>query len=119
LVGEDGRVGHAEVVIGNSRLMLADEYPEVDMLAPPSRRGSSTTFTLAVADCEATITRAVAAGATILRPVADQFYGHRQGTVLDPFGHQWSVSSPIPGFSESTYVANSNEAGFRVQRPGD
>jgi uncharacterized glyoxalase superfamily protein PhnB len=112
LVGDDGRVGHAELVIGNSRLMLADEYPDAGAISPRTRGGSSTSFTLTVADVDGVFARALALGATELRPVADQFYGHRQGTVRDPFGHQWSVSSPIAGFDDATYAANSSEAGF-------
>jgi PhnB protein len=117
LVGDDGRIGHAEIVIGNSRLMMADEHPEIDVLAPPSRGGTSTSFTLSVANCDAVVDAAMAAGATLLRPTQDQFYGHRQGTVVDPFGHQWSISSPIVGFDEDTYVANSKDAGYEVRRP--
>lgn len=117
MVGDDGRIGHAEIVIGNSRLMMADEHPEIDVLAPPSRGGTSTSFTLSVANCDAVVDAAMAAGATLLRPTQDQFYGHRQGTVVDPFGHQWSISSPIVGFDEDTYVANSKDAGYEVRRP--
>jgi PhnB protein len=117
MVGDDGKIGHAEIVIGNSRLMMADEYPEIGVLAPPSRGGTSTSFTMSVASCDAVIDAAIAAGATLLRPIQDQFYGHRQGTIVDPFGHHWSIGSPIVGFDEDTYVANSKEAGFEVRRP--
>lgn len=112
LVGDDGRVGHAELVLGNSRIMLADEYPEANAISPTTRGGTSTSFTVAVPDVDAVFARAVALGATELRPVADQFYGHRQGTLRDAWGHQWSISSPIVGFDDEQYAANSSEAGF-------
>ena len=112
LVGDDGRVGHAELILGNSRIMMADEYPEVNAISPTTRGGTSTSFTVEVPDVDAVFARAVELGATELRPVADQFYGHRQGTLRDPWGHQWSVSSPIVGFDDDQYAANSSEAGF-------
>jgi uncharacterized glyoxalase superfamily protein PhnB/predicted enzyme related to lactoylglutathione lyase len=116
LVGDDGRVGHAELVLGDSRIMLADEYPDVGAISPTTRGGSSTSFTLAVPDVDAVFARALSLGATEVRPVADQFYGHRQGTLRDPFGHQWSVSSPIAEFDDATYASNSHEAGFEWQQ---
>jgi uncharacterized glyoxalase superfamily protein PhnB/predicted enzyme related to lactoylglutathione lyase len=120
MVGDDGRIGHAEIVIGSSRIMLADEYPEAGVLSPTTRGGTSTNFTLAATDAtmlDAMFSRALALGATELRPVEDQFYGHRQGTLRDPFGHQWSISSPIDGFDDDRYQANSRDAGFDVVRP--
>jgi len=117
LVGDDGRIGHAEIVIGNSRLMMADEYPEAGAISPTTRGGTSTNFTLAVADVDSVFARAIAAGATEVRPIADQFYGHRQGTLRDAWGHQWSISSPIAGFTDEQYAADSGAAGFEWQ-PG-
>lgn len=116
LVGDDGRVGHAELVLGNSRIMLADEYPDVGAISPTARGGSSTSFTLAVPDVDAVFARALSLGATEVRPVADQFYGHRQGTLRDPFGHQWGVSSPIAGFDDDAYASSSRAAGFEWQQ---
>jgi len=116
LVGDDGRIGHAEIIIGNSRLMMADEYPEADAISPTTRGGTSTSFTLAVADVDAIFARAIAAGATEVRPIADQFYGHRQGTLRDAWGHQWSISSPIAGFTDEQYAANSSAGGFQWQQ---
>lgn len=115
LVGDDGRVGHAEVVIGNSRIMLADEYPEVGAVAPTTRGGTSTSFTVTVADADAVFARALELGATELRPVSDQFYGHRQGSLRDAWGHHWHISSPIAGFDDAQYAANSAEQGYTVQ----
>ncbi|MEQ1700931.1 MAG: VOC family protein, partial [Ilumatobacteraceae bacterium] len=117
LVGDDGRIGLAEIIIGNSRLMLADEYPDFGAIAPTTRGGTSTSFTLSLPNVDEVFPRAVALGATELRPVADQFYGHRQGTLRDPWGHQWNISSPIEGFGDDEeYAANAAEEGFRHER---
>jgi uncharacterized glyoxalase superfamily protein PhnB/predicted enzyme related to lactoylglutathione lyase len=116
LVGDDGRVGHAEIIIGSSRLMLADEYPEFGVLSPTSRGGSSTTFTVHVPDVDQAFARALQLGATELRPVEDQFYGARQGTLVDPFGHQWSLSMPIADYDPKQYESESAAAGFEVVR---
>ncbi|MGH3980800.1 MAG: VOC family protein [Pseudonocardiaceae bacterium] len=89
---DDGRVGHAELAIGDSVLMLADEFPEIGMLSPRTRGGPSQSLYLRVADVDATVRRAVEAGATLERAVADYDYG-RNGVVADPFGHRWIVSS--------------------------
>jgi len=117
LVGEDGRIGHAELVLGNSRIMLADEYPEANAISPTTRGGTSTSFTFAAPDVEAVFARALALGATEVRPVSDQFYGQRQGTLRDQWGHQWSISSPIADFDDAQYAASSSDAGFQWQ-PG-
>jgi uncharacterized glyoxalase superfamily protein PhnB/predicted enzyme related to lactoylglutathione lyase len=116
MVGDDGRVGHAEIVIGGSRLMMADEYPEIGALSPATRGGTSVNFTITVPDVDQVFARALQLGATELRPVEDQFYGHRQGTLADPFGHQWSLSTPIAGFTEQQYVEQSAAGGFEVVR---
>ena len=119
LVEADGRIGHAEIVIGTSRLALADEYPDYDAIAPTTRGGTSTRFTLSfpdVATLEAAFARAVELGATVVRPIADQFYGHRTGALLDPFGHQWNVGTPIPGFDDEQYREQSAEIGLDLQQ---
>jgi PhnB protein len=89
----DGKIGHAELRIGDSRVMLADEYAELDFLGPRSRGGSAVTLHLYVKDSDATVARAVAAGATIKRPLKDEFYGDRTGTIEDPFGHVWHIAT--------------------------
>jgi PhnB protein len=91
--GPDGKLGHAEIKIGDSRIMLADEYPEMNILSPQSRGGTTVSLYIYVSNADATVERAVAAGAKILRPVADQFYGDRTGTIEDPFGHMWHVGT--------------------------
>ena len=70
-----------------------------------------------VTDADAVVDRAVALGATLLRPVADQFYGRRAGTIRDPWGHQWSIGSPLPGFNDAQYAANAEGIGLRLERP--
>ncbi|HVE65374.1 MAG TPA: VOC family protein [Thermoanaerobaculia bacterium] len=88
-----GKVGHAELQIGDSRVMLADEFPEIGFLSPATVGGSPVMIHLYVEDVDTTANRAVAAGATVTRPVADQFYGDRGGQFQDPFGHKWYVST--------------------------
>jgi PhnB protein len=91
--GPDGKVGHAEISIGDSVIMLADEHPEVGARGPRAFGGSPVSLMLYVADVDATVKTAVAAGAKILRPVEDKFYGDRSGSIEDPFGHHWHVST--------------------------
>ena len=88
-----GKVRHAEISIGDSRLMLADEHPEVGALCPETVGGSSVSIYLYVEDVDAVIAAAVAAGARLTRPVADQFYGDRVGGITDPFGHRWHIAT--------------------------
>ena len=89
----DGRVGHAELQIGDSRIMLADEFPEIGARSPMSLGGTPVGIQLYVDDVDDVAARALAAGAKMLRPVKDQFYGDRSGTLNDPFGHQWTIST--------------------------
>ena len=84
-----GKVHHAEIKIGDSRIMLADEHPELQALSPKTVGGSPVSIHLYVADVDAAVERAVAAGAKLVRPVADQFYGDRVGGIEDPFGYRW------------------------------
>ncbi|MEK6321164.1 MAG: VOC family protein [Acidobacteriota bacterium] len=93
LAEPDGRIGHAEMQIGNSQIMISDEYPEIDVLGPQSRGGSTVGLHLYVEDVDAVFDKAVAAGAKVVRPVSDQFYGDRSGKLADPFGHVWFVST--------------------------
>lgn len=91
----DGRIGHAELQIGNSTLMLSDEYPEYDIFSPQSLGGTGTAIHLHVANADAVAARAVAAGAIMVREPADQFYGERSCAIRDPFGHEWSLGHEI------------------------
>ncbi len=83
----------AEIRIGDSVIMLADEHPEINARSPRSLGGSPVSIHLYVADVDAVTDLAIAAGATVLRPVKDQFYGDRSGTVADPFGHIWHIAT--------------------------
>jgi PhnB protein len=97
--GPDGRVGHAELVLGDSVVMLADEYPELGVRGPKSIGGSPVVLSIYVDDVDATVGRAAAAGATVTRPIEDKFYGDRVGQIEDPFGHVWSVQTHIEDVS--------------------
>jgi PhnB protein len=89
----DGRIGHAELKIGDSTIMLADEFPEIDARSPESLGGTPVMIHLYVEDVDAVAKNASSAGARELRPVQDQFYGDRSGMFADPFGHKWNIST--------------------------
>jgi PhnB protein len=89
----DGRIGHAEIQIGDSRVMLADEFPEMGFKSPQSAGGSPVGLHLYVGDVDKVASQAEAAGAKVIRPVTDQFYGDRSGMFADPFGHSWYIST--------------------------
>jgi PhnB protein len=93
LAQPDGRIGHAELRVGDSVLMLADEFPEMGVRSPATLGGTPLSLLLYVADVDAAAARAVAAGAKEKRPVKDQFYGDRSGTFEDPFGHLWTIAT--------------------------
>jgi uncharacterized glyoxalase superfamily protein PhnB len=115
VVGDDGRVGHAEITIGVARLMLSDEYPEIDVRSPQTLGGSSTLLHLTVADVDAAFARAVAAGATALAEPEDQVHGNRHGTLVDPFGHRWMLSQVVEQLDVATYAERSKGTGFEVR----
>ena len=91
--GPQGRLMHAAVRIGDSTLMLVDEMPEWGSLGPKALKGSPVTVHLYVEDVDATVAKAVAAGAKVTMPVAEMFWGDRYGQLEDPFGHRWSVGT--------------------------
>ena len=93
LDGPGGKIHHAEIKIGDSCVMLADEHPEIGALSPKTIGGSPVSIHLYVEDVDAAVARAVAAGAKLIRPVADQFYGDRTGGIEDPFGYRWFVAT--------------------------
>jgi PhnB protein len=88
-----GRIGHAELKIGDSHIMLADEFPEMNYRGPVTDGSSPVSILLYVEDVDSIVERAAAAGAKILKPVQDQFYGDRSGFIQDPFGHLWGVAT--------------------------
>jgi PhnB protein len=91
----DGRIGHAEIKIGDSPIMLADEFPEMGARSPQSLGGSPVSILLYVEDVDAFAKQAVTAGTKVVRPVKDQFYGDRSGSFEDPFGHQWHIATHV------------------------
>lgn len=95
LVGDDGRLGHAEMTLFGARFMLADEYPEMECLAPPTRGGTSVSLALYVDDVDTLAARAVDAGAVLERPIVDEFYGDRVAHIKDPFGHRWTFHTRL------------------------
>ena len=95
LNGPGPKIGHAEIRIGNSSIFLSDEFPEYGSLGPQSIGGSPVQMKIEVDDVDAVARQAVAAGATVVRPVQDQFYGERSGQLADPFGYEWKISTRI------------------------
>ena len=89
----DGKIGHAEIKIGDSPIMLADEYPAMGYKGPQTLGGSPVSIMIYVEDVDTIFNQAVAAGATVKEAVSDKFYGDRLGTVTDPFGHVWHIST--------------------------
>ena len=99
LTAPDKRIGHAEIRIGLSTIMIADEPPEFDFLGPQSRGGTTVSLLIYVDDADRVFRDALDAGATELRPLCDQFYGDRSGTVTDPWGHVWSIATHLEDIS--------------------
>ena len=93
LEGPGGSIGHAEFQIGNSRVMIADEFPDMNARSPEALGGSPVGLCIYTEDVDALFKQALAAGAKQERPVVDQFYGDRSGTVVDPFGHKWTIAT--------------------------
>jgi len=93
--GPEGKVMHAEIKIGDSRVMLADESPGQGYRSPEALGGTPVSLMLYVEDVDTIVSKAVAAGAKVVRPVENQFYGDRLGTLSDPFGHVWSVATHV------------------------
>ena len=93
--GPDGRIGHAELAIGDSMIMLADEFPDMGVVGPRTVGGTPVTIHVYVEDVDSVFDQAVKAGAKAVRPVEDKFYGDRGGEFEDPFGHRWSIASHI------------------------
>jgi PhnB protein len=95
MAGPDGRIGHAELEIGNSMIMVADEHPDMGVRGPKSVGGTPVTVLVYVEDVDRAFERALKAGAKELRPVENQFYGDRSGQFEDPFGHHWNVATHV------------------------
>ena len=97
--GPDHRIGHAEIKIGNSHVMLADECPRMEIRSPKTLGGAGISIMIYVDNVDVIYPQAIAAGGVELRPLRDQFYGDRSGTLKDPFGHVWTVSTHIADYS--------------------
>jgi len=103
------RIGHAEIKIGDSFVMLADEFPEMGHLGPNSRGGPTSSIVLYVEDVDSSFKQALEAGANEQRPVQNQFWGDRMGTLTDPFGHQWSLATHVEDIPEAEMVSRMKE----------
>lgn len=95
IAGDGGKIMHAEIKIGDSIIMLSDEFPDWGSFSPQTIGGTASTLMIYVDDVDSVTDRAVAAGATILHPLSNQFWGDRTSTVTDPFGHRWSLATPV------------------------
>lgn len=95
----DGRIGHGEFRIGDATLMIADEYPDFGALSPDTLGGSPVKFELYVENVDEAFAHVLSLGATEVRPVKDQFFGYRSGTLIDPFGHSWTLSKRLENVS--------------------
>ena len=105
-----GKIGHAEIKIGDSHVMLADEYPDMGYRGPESLGGTAVSLMVYVADVDKIYPRAIAAGGKELRPLQNQFYGDRSGTLSDPFGHVWTISSHVEDVSEEEMAKRAEAA---------
>jgi PhnB protein len=109
--GPDGRIGHAEMQLGDSVVMLADEFPDVGAKAPSAYGGSPVSLSVYVEDVDATFERAAEAGGTVVRPLENQFYGDRSATFDDPFGHRWTIQTHIEDVSPEEMGRRAAEMG--------
>jgi PhnB protein len=108
--GPDGKIGHAELEIGDSLVMLSDPFPQASTKPPGELGGTSAGVFLYVEDVDAVVKRAVDAGATVTMEVADQFWGDRFGSVTDPFGHSWSIATHVEDVSEEEMAKRAEAA---------
>lgn len=106
----DDRLAHAEIKIGDSHVMLADEFPDMGHLGPTSRGGPTSSLMIYLGDVDVAFARAIEAGAKEERPPADQFWGDRMGTLLDPFGHRWTIATHIEDVADDEMKRRAEEA---------
>jgi PhnB protein len=107
--GPDKRVGHAELQLGDSVIMLADEYPDMGYLGPKAVGGTPVTISVYVDDVDSVFQKALGAGATEVRPIENQFYGDRSGQFEDPFGHRWNVATHVEDVPEDELMRRATE----------
>ena len=110
MAGPDGQIGHAELELGDSIIMLADEYPDMGFLSPTRIGGTAVTLHAYVEDVDAVFEKALAAGAKALRPVENQFYGDRSGQFEDPFGHRWNVATHVEDIDPEEMARRAEQA---------
>ena len=115
-MGDSGKLAHAEIKIGDSHVMLADEFPDMDFLGPLKRGGATASLMIYLPDVDAAYARALEAGATEERPPEDQFWGDRMGTLRDPFGHRWSLASHVEDVADAE-LQSRMEAAFAPSQP--
>jgi len=109
LTSPEGNVMHAEIMIGDSPLMLCDECPAWNALSPLTIGGTAVSIMLYLEEVDKVVDRAVAAGAALIMPVADQFWGDRMGTIADPFGHKWSIATHVEDVSAEEIAVRSRK----------
>ena len=109
-MGDSGKIAHAEIRIGDSHVMLSEEWPDMNILAPTSRGGPTSSNLIYVEDVDAAYATALAAGATAERPPENQFWGDRMGTLVDPFGHRWSLATHVEDVAEDEMQRRMAEA---------
>jgi PhnB protein len=114
--GPDGKVMHAELMIGDSIVMLSDEFPDFGALSPQSLNGSPAGLHIYVEDVDGAFDRAVKAGAHVEMPVTDQFWGDRYGRLKDPFGHKWSIATHVKDLSMDEMKRGMDEAMAQMQQ---
>jgi PhnB protein len=104
------RIAHAEVRIGDSHVMLSDEWPDMDFLGPKARGGATASLMIYLEDVDSAFARALEAGCSAERPPEDQFWGDRMGTLVDPFGHRWTLATHVEDVSEEEMERRMTEA---------
>ena len=109
--GPDGRIGHAELALGDSMIMLADEFPDMDAFGPGKYGGAAVSVMIYIDDVDATFKKAVDNGAKALQQPEDKFYGDRSGTLDDPFGHRWTLSTHVEDVSPEEMGRRAAEMG--------
>lgn len=108
--GPEGKIGHAELALGDSLIMVSDEYPDMGVRGPRSMGGTPVAFHVYVEDADAVFDKAVAQGATSVTPVQTQFYGDRSGMFEDPFGHRWNVATHVEDVAPDELARRAQEA---------
>jgi PhnB protein len=118
IMSAEGRTMHAEIQIGNSKVFLCDEFPQMGILAPQNRGGCTSHLLLYLEDVDSAFDKAVKAGCTVKTPLADQFWGDRYGQVVDPSGHIWSLASHVEDVSEEEMKKRMKEVAKQMATSG-